>query len=74
MVCLLRGDERERLAYPRISRAKKAAAFLRISRSIPTSGSQATQRPQLLTLIRRQPLALASIDVGVLDPSSCATS
>ena len=69
VVGLLRGDEQEHLAYrPSVSLAKKAAAFFKDLALHPQRPVLATQRPQLLTLIRRQPLTLAGINVGLLDP------
>lgn len=55
IVGLLRGDEREHLAYrPSLSVAKKTAAFERISRSHPQPGVLVTQPPKLLPLVLAQ--------------------
>jgi hypothetical protein len=68
VVGLLRGDEPVGIGHrPSLSRAKKAAAFFRISRSCRRVRFS-RQAPELLSLLGGQALALAGVDVGLLDP------
>ena len=69
VVGLLRGDEPIGIGHrPSLSRAKKAAAFFRISRSCSEGAVLTAQAPELLSLLGAQALALAGVDVGLFDP------
>ena len=64
MIGLLRLDEPER-AHRISSRAKKAAAFRRMSFSCSSRRPVFARVSQLLALVRRQPVvALAAIELG----------
>lgn len=69
VVGLLRGDEPVGIAHrPSLSRAKKAAAFFQDFSLLQQGAVFMTKAPELLSLLRCQALALAGIDVGLLDP------